>query len=74
MPTVMVCTDEFSLLGRNEAESLGIPYLPIAVVSHPLGGQKPEQILEKADKSLDQVVSIATTAVPDLMERYRGKV
>ena len=74
VPTVMVCTDEFSLLGRNEAESLGIPYLPIALVPHPLGGQKPEQILEKADKALDQVVSISTTAVADLMHRYRGKV
>ena len=74
IPTVMVCTDEFSLLGRNEAESLGMPYLPIALVPHPLGGQKAEQILEKADKSLDQVVSIATSAGSDLIQRYRGKV
>ena len=50
VPTVMVCTDEFSQLGRNEAESLGLPYLPIALVPHPLGGQKRDQILEKAEK------------------------
>lgn len=74
MPTVMVCTNEFSQLGRNEAESLGFPYLPIALVPHPLGGQKADQILEKAEKSIDQVVSIATTPVADLMERFRGKV
>jgi hypothetical protein len=72
--TVMICTDEFSQLGRNEAESLGLPYLPIALVSHPLGGQKQHQILEKAEKSVDQVVAIATSPVPDLMERFRGKV
>ncbi|ETX00745.1 MAG: hypothetical protein ETSY1_09995 [Candidatus Entotheonella factor] len=74
VPTVMVCTDEFSQLGRNEAESLGIPYLPIALVPHPLGGQKSDQILEKAEKSIDQVVAIATSPVPDLVERFRGKV
>ena len=74
VPTVMVCTDEFSQLGRNESESLGLPYLPIALVPHPLGGQKEAQILEKADKSIDQVLSIATSAVPALMEQYRGKV
>jgi hypothetical protein len=74
VPTVMVCTDEFSQLGRNEAESLGFPYLPIALVPHPLGGQKQDQILEKAEKSIDQVVAIATSSVPELMERFRGKV
>ena len=74
VPTVMVCTDEFSQLGRNEAESLGLPYLPIAMAPHPLGGQKREQILEKAEKAMDQVVAIATSPVADLMERFRGKV
>lgn len=74
VPTVMVCTDEFSQLGRNEAESLGLPYLPIALVPHPLGGQKQGQILERAEKSIDQVIAIATTPVPDLMARFRGKV
>jgi hypothetical protein len=74
VPTVMVCTDEFSQLGHNEAESLGFPYLPIALVSHPLGGQKPHQILKKAEKSIAQVIAIATLPVPDLMQRFRGKV
>ena len=74
VPTVMVCTDEFSQLGRNEAESLGIPYLPIALVPHPLGGQHLEQILEKADKSIDQVVALSTTAVADSVERFQSKV
>ena len=74
VPTVMVCTDEFSQLGRNEAESLGLPYLPIALVPHPLGGQKPEHIAKKAEFSVDQVVAIATTSAPELMQRFRGKV
>lgn len=74
VPTVMVCTDEFSQLGRNEAESLGLPYLPIVLVPHPLGGQKQDQILEKAKKSIEQVIDIAIATVPDLMVRFRGKV
>jgi hypothetical protein len=74
VPTVMVCTDEFSQLGRNEAESLGLPYLPIVLVPHPLGGQKQDQILEKAKKSIEQVIDVAIATVPDLMVRFRGKV
>jgi hypothetical protein len=74
IPTVMFCTDEFSLLGRNEAEGLGMPALPIALVPHPLGGQRPDAILEKADKALDQVVKILTTPDADLFQQFLGKV
>jgi hypothetical protein len=74
IPTVMFCTDEFSLLGRNEAESLGMPALPIALVPHPLGGQRPDAIIEKADKALNQVVNILTTPEVDLTQQFLGKV
>lgn len=73
VPTVMVCTDEFSQLGRNEAESLGLPYLPIALVPHPLGGQKQDQILEKAEKSIDQVVAIGDLASSRFDGTFPGK-
>jgi hypothetical protein len=72
MPTVMICTDEFHQLGRHEAESLGMPALPIALVPHPLGGQQPEHIQEKADKVLEQVVRMLTTPVPRLMQQMLG--
>jgi hypothetical protein len=71
-PTVMICTDEFSQLGRHEAESLGMPALPLALVPHPLGGQKPEHIREKADKVLVHVVTILTTPAPMLMQQVPG--
>lgn len=74
VPTAMICTDEFSVLGRSEAESLGMPGLPIALVPHPLGGQKAVQIQEKAAAVLSQVVDILTTSEAHLMERFRGKV
>lgn len=68
----MLCTDEFSQLGRHEAESLGMPALPIALVPHPLGGQQPEHIREKAEKAIAQVVKMLTTPVPQLMQQLLG--
>jgi hypothetical protein len=68
----MLCTDEFSQLGRHEAESLGMPALPIALVPHPLGGQRPEHIREKAEKAIAQVVEMLTTPVPQLMQQLLG--
>ncbi|MEE8304937.1 MAG: hypothetical protein V3S24_21160 [Candidatus Tectomicrobia bacterium] len=74
IPTVMICTDEFSLLGRSEAESLGMPSLPIALVPHPLGGQKPESIEHKAAAAITQIVEILTTSETALMQQFLGKV
>lgn len=74
IPTVMICTDEFSLLGRNEAESLGMPGLPIALVPHPIGGQKAAAIHEKATTAVEQIVRILTTPKGDLMQQFLGKV
>jgi hypothetical protein len=68
VPTVMICTDEFHQLGREEAGSLGMPTLPIALVPHPLGGQQPEHIQTKADKALEQVVEMLTTPATRLMQ------
>lgn len=65
----MLCTDEFGQLGRNEAESLGLPALPLALVPHPLGGQQPDHIRAKADKVLAQVVAMLTTPASVLMQR-----
>ena len=74
VPTVMICTNEFSALGRSEAESLEMPALPIALVPHPLGGQQAEQIRQKAADALKQVADILTTPEALLSERFRGKV
>jgi hypothetical protein len=70
---MMICTDEFGQLGRHTAENLGMPALPIALVPHPLGGQKAEAIREKADKALAQVVRLLTTPAADLMQQCCGK-
>lgn len=66
----MICTHEFSQLGRDEALSLGMPSLPIALVRHPLGGQKAEAILQKAEEALEQVVTILTTPEEELIRQF----
>jgi hypothetical protein len=73
VPTVMLCTDEFSQLGHHEAESLGMPALPIAMVPHPLGGQQPEHVREKAEKAMAQVVGMLTTPASQLMQQLSGQ-
>jgi hypothetical protein len=74
IPTVTICTNEFLQLGQSEAENLGMPSLPIAVVPHPLGGQKAEAIRQKAEATLDQVVMILTTPEAALMQQMLGKL
>jgi hypothetical protein len=73
IPTVTICTDEFSPLGHHEAESLGMPALPIALISHPLGGQKTEAVRQKAEAVLEQVVSILTTPQTELIHQSLGQ-
>ncbi len=70
----MICTDEFSLLGRHEAAGLGMPSLPMALVPHPLGGQKTEAILDKVEAALDQAVAILTTPQTDLVQQFLARV
>ncbi len=73
LPTAIICTDEFGQLGRSEAASLGMPALPMVQVPHPLGGQKHEAIMEKAEKALAQVVQMLTISEAELMQQWLGK-
>ena len=55
MPTVVVGTDEFQALARLEATNRGRAGLPLAVVSHPLGGIKEDEVERKAESIVDCV-------------------
>jgi hypothetical protein len=52
------CTDEFAPLGKMEARALRMPHLPIATVSHPIGGMKPEEVAEKAKTGFRQILKL----------------
>lgn len=61
MPTVTICSAEFVALGRAEAEALGIPDLPIAVIQHPLGGLAAEQVSQRAGSVQNAVEELCTS-------------
>ena len=61
MPTVTICSSEFVALGRAEAEALGMPALPLAVIKHPLGGLAAEEVRQRAASVLQAVEQLCTT-------------
>ena len=55
-----VCTNRFETLARATATGLGIPDIPLVVVSHPIGGISVQEVITKADSILDKVISRLT--------------
>ena len=51
-----ICTEAFIGLAREESRNLGMPDLPIAVIQHPLGGLKSDQVAQRSQEALEQVV------------------
>ncbi len=45
-------------MARNLIESLGMPGLPLIVIPHPLGGLKPEEVKQKADIVVKEIISL----------------
>ena len=58
---MVVGTDRFKRLGELERRSLGMPELTMAIAAHPLGGLRAEQLLDKADGLMEQVVQGLTS-------------
>ena len=54
-------TFEFEQLARLEAKNRGMAELPLALVPHPLGGIREEEVVKKADLAVDVVVRAVTT-------------
>jgi hypothetical protein len=57
VPTVVMGTGEFEALARLEAANRGIADLPLALIPHPLGGIREDEVLKKADLAIDTVLS-----------------
>ena len=60
IPTVTVGSHLFVKLGETERRALGMPELPIAIVEHPIGGVKAQDVRAKAEGVLDVVVAALT--------------
>ena len=55
-PAVVVTTTAFEALAHHEAHTLGMEGLPLLVIDHPLGGEPPERVAEKAARAVDQLL------------------
>jgi hypothetical protein len=62
VPTAVMGTFEFEPLARLEAKNRGIADLPLALVPHPLGGIKEDEVLRKADLVVEAVLKAVTRA------------
>ncbi len=60
IPTATICTDIFASLAREEAETLGIPELPIVIIPHPLGGESPDGVYSRSVQAVEQLVAALT--------------
>ncbi len=61
IPTVVMGTKEFETLATLEARNRGLAELPLALIPHPLGGIREEEVVKKADLAIDVVVRAVTT-------------
>ena len=62
IPTVVMGTKEFETLATLEARNRGLADLPLALIPHPLGGIREEEVVRKADLAIDIVVRAVTKA------------
>ena len=60
IPTVVMGTYEFEQLARLEAKNRGLADLPLALIPHPLGGIREDEVLKKAELVIDLVVKAVT--------------
>jgi len=60
IPTVVMGTNEFEQLAKLEAKNRGLADLPLALIPHPLGGIREEEVVKKADLAIDVVMRAVT--------------
>src|SRR2546426_7471606 len=58
MPSGLIGTTAFQGLAVTELGALGVTGLPILVVEHPLGGERPEAIARRARQAVEQLASL----------------
>ena len=60
VPTVVMGTFEFEQLAKLEAKNRGIETLPLALIPHPLGGIREDEVVRKADLAIESVLKAVT--------------
>jgi hypothetical protein len=57
---VTVCSTAFLTLGRAQAKALGNPELPIAVIAHPFGLRKRDEVRQMAEQCVQDIAALVT--------------
>ena len=57
-PSGLIATVVFQNLAVSEMAALGATGLPLLVIPHPLGGEKPESVSRGAAQAVEQLVSL----------------
>ena len=60
IPTVVLGTYEFERLAKLEAKNRGLADLPLALIPHPLGGIREDEVLKKAEGAVEIVRKAVT--------------
>jgi hypothetical protein len=60
IPTVVMGTHEFEQLARLEAKNRGLADLPLALIPHPLGGIREDEVVKKAEVAVEIVRKAVT--------------
>ena len=62
IPTVVMGTYEFEQLAKLESKNRGLAGLPLALIPHPLGGIREDEVVKKADLAVEVVRKAVTRA------------
>src|SRR2546430_412406 len=57
-PSGLIATSAFQGLAVSELGALGVSGLPLLVVEHPLGGERPEGVVRRAHQAVEQLASL----------------
>jgi hypothetical protein len=54
----LIATTAFQGLALSELSALGVTGLPLLVIQHPLGGERPEAVALRAQQVMEQLASL----------------
>jgi hypothetical protein len=56
--TAVICSTPFMKLGKTQARTFGVPELPLLEIPHPLGGLTLDNVKERAEVVVPQVLRL----------------
>ena len=61
-PAGLIATTAFQGLAVSELSALGVAGLPLLVIEHPLGGERPDGVARRSRQALEQLASLIAGA------------